>query len=98
MARIIYNDEIYDGSTAKVVNVIGAEQVKVQAIGTGTYSIKGRLNSDCPFDVICAIKASDFAKKSSITDSSVYNADVSGYAQITVEASGVDKVIAVLVG
>lgn len=97
-SRRISNVDIYDGTEAKIIDVINAEQVKTQAVGVGTYTIMGRLDANCPFDTICAIKASDFAKKSSITDTSVYNADVSGYAQITVEASGVDKIVAVLIG
>ena len=98
MTRIITNTEIYDGTSPVVLDVLGGEQVKVQSVGTGTYTLKGRLSSNAQFDTICAIKVSDFSKKSEITDTAVYSADVSGYSQITVTASGVDKVIAVIIG
>lgn len=97
MTRIIESTTIYDG-TAKVLNVNGAEQCKIQGIGSGAYTLKGRLSSDMPFDAICAIKASDFAKKAEITDESVWTVDISGYSQITVEASGYNKIYVTLVG
>lgn len=98
MTRILWNDEIYDGTTAKVVDVVGAEQIKVQAVGTGTYTVKGRLNSNAQFDTICAIKVSDFSTKSTISDTAIYTGDVSGYSQVTVDASGFDSITAALIG
>lgn len=98
MTRILWNDEIYDGTTAQVVDVVGAEQCKIQGVGSGSYTLKGRLSTTASFDTICTIKVSDFSKKSEITDTAVYSADVSGYSQVTVEASGLDSITAVLIG
>lgn len=97
MTRIIDSTTIYDG-TAKVLNVSGGEQVKIQGVGSGTYTLKGRLSADCAFDGIACLKASDLAKKTEVTDDSVYCADVSGYAQITVEADSFDKIYVTIIG
>lgn len=98
MTRIINSVAIYDGDESHIVDVCNGEQVKMQAVGSGTYTLKGRLVSDCDFDTICAIKSSDFNKSSTISDNSVWCADVSGYSQITVEADGVDKVYVTIIG
>lgn len=98
MTRIIDSTIIFDGSSAKILNVSGGEQVKIQGVGSGSYTLKGRLSSDCSFDAIAAIKASDFSKKTEIVDDSVWCADVSGYSQITVEADSFDKIYVTIVG
>lgn len=98
MARIIDAEYIYEDGKAKVLNVMGGEQAKIQAVGSGTYTLKGRLSPDCEFDDIAAIKASDFIKSSTIEDESVWCADISGYAQVTVEAFDVDKVYITIIG
>lgn len=98
MTRIIDAVTIYDGKTAKIVDVVGGEQVKIQAKGSGTYTLKGRLNPAYDFDDIAAIKSSDFNKTTTISDNSVWCADVSGYSQITVEADSVDEVFATIIG
>ena len=97
MTRIIDSTIIYDG-TPVVLNVNGGEQVKMQGIGVGTYTLRGRLSSDCSFDDIAAIKSSDFSKKTNITDSSVWCADVSGYSQITVNAEGFERIYVTIIG
>ena len=94
----ISSDYVYENGKAKVVDVIRGEQAKIQAIGSGTYSLKGRLSADCDFDDIALIKASDFVKSSTISDNSVWVADISGYSQITVEADGVDKIYMTIIG
>lgn len=98
MTRIINATTIYDGKTAKIVDVVGGEQAKVQAKGSGTFTLKGRLSPDYDFDDIAAIKASDFNKTTIISDNSVWCADISGYSQITVEADSVDEVYVTIIG
>lgn len=98
MTKIIDSTVIYDGTTAQVLNVANGEQAKIQGVGSGTYTLKGRLSSDCAFDAICAIKASDFSKKTTVTDDAVWCADVSGYTQITVEADSFDKIYITIIG
>ena len=90
--------EIFNGSEAKVLKIATDEQVKFQAVGEGTYTIKGKLQPDCEWDDICAIKAADYSTNSMIDDNGVWIADASGYYEITVEASGFDKIYAVTVG
>ena len=98
MAKVIANKDIYDGKDAFVLDVVNGEQVKIQGVGSGSYTLKGRLSPDCAFDSVCAIKVSDFSKKTEITDDSIWSADVSGFAQITVEAESFDKIVAVIIG
>ena len=97
MTRIIDSTIIYDG-TPVILNVNGGEQVKMQGVGAGTYTLRGRLSSECSFDDIAAIKSSDFSKKTNKTDSSVWCADVSGYSQITVNAEGFEKIYVTIIG
>lgn len=98
MTRNIYSKVIFENGTAEVLETYGAEQIKIQGIGSGTYTIKGRLSSDCAWDTICAIKASDFSKGGTIIDTSVWMADVSGYSHVTVNASGYTKIYATVLG
>lgn len=97
MAKILNSTIIYDG-TARIIDVCGGEQVKIQGVGSGTYTLKGRLSSDNSFDAIAAIKSSDFSKRTQITDDSVYCADVSGYSQITVTATSFEKIYVTIIG
>lgn len=98
MTRNIYSKVIFENGTAEVLETYGAEQIKIQGIGSGTYTIKGRLSADCAWDTICAIKASDFSKGSAVNDTSVWIADVSGYSHVTVSASGYTKIYATVLG
>lgn len=98
MTRNIYSKVIFENGTAEVLETYGAEQIKIQGIGSGSYAIKGRLSSDCEWDTICAIKASDFSKGATIVDNAIWIADVSGYSHITVEASGYTKIYATILG
>lgn len=98
MTRNIYSKVIFENGTAEVLETYGAEQIKIQGIGSGTYTIKGRLSSDCEWDTVCAIKASDFSKGTVITDTNIWIADVSGYSHITVEASEFTKIYATTIG
>ena len=98
MTRIINSTVIFNGTNPTILYVNGGEQVKIQGVGIGTYTLKGRLSSDCAFDEVCAIKASDFSTAKEITDGSVYNADVAGYYQITVEAAGFEKIYVTIIG
>ena len=98
MTRIINSTIIYDGTTAKIVDVSGGEQAKIQGVGSGTYTLRGRLSSECAFDDIATIKASDFSKKTEVSDDMVYCADVSGYSQITVDADSFDKIYVTIIG
>ena len=97
MTRIIDSTIIYDG-TPVILNVNGGEQVKMQGVGAGTYTLRGRLSSECSFDDIAAIKSSDFSKKTNITDSSVWCSDLSGYSQIIVNAEGFEKIYVTIIG
>ena len=89
---------IFDGTESKVIEINQDEQIKIQGVGSGTYTIKGRLSSDCEWDTVCAIKASDFSKGTAISDTNIWIADVSGYSHITVEASGFTKIYATTIG
>lgn len=97
MTRIIDSTTIYDGTPA-ILDVNGGEQVKIQGVGSGTYTLRGRLSADCSFDDIAAIKSSDFTKRTEISDDSVWCADVSGYSQITVTADGFEKIYITIIG
>jgi hypothetical protein len=97
MTRIITSEMLYDAEP-KVIDVVGGESVKMQAVGDGVFTLKGRLSNECEWDTICAIKASSFSKSSSIADTSVWFADVSGYSSITVENEGFTKIYATIIG
>lgn len=98
MTRNIYSKVIFENGTAEVLETYGAEQIKIQGIGSGSYALKGRLSADCAWDSICVIKASDLSQNTTVSDTSVWVADISGYAHITVEASGFTKIYATVLG
>lgn len=89
---------VFDGKEAKTIEISEGELVKVQGVGSGTCTIKGKLFEDCEWDNICAIKTSDFSKGTTISDTGVWVADISGYSYITVEASGYTKVYMTILG
>ena len=98
MTRILTNKAIYDGTKAIIISTSGAEQIKLQAIGSGSYEIQGRIDPSCEFRTISAIKASDLSKGDTISDTEIWMADVSGICQVTVDATGFDKIMAVTLG
>lgn len=98
MTRIIDSDMIFDGTEAKILSVNGGESVKIQGVGDGVYTLKGRLSNECEWDTICMVKASSFSKSSAVADTSVWFADVSGYTAITVENEGFTKIYATILG
>lgn len=87
---------IYDGGESKIISVSSGEQVKLQAIGSGSATLRGRLNSECNWDSIALLKGNDFSKSDSINSTEVYMADCSGYTEITIEASGFVKIYATI--
>lgn len=94
----INSDFIYADSEAKIFEVMRGEQVKLQAQGSGTYTLKGRLSADCDWDEICTLKASSLSTTRDMSDTAVYTADVTGYSHITVDVTGFDKVYATIIG
>lgn len=98
MANVVTSELIYDGETAKELYVYDAEQIKLQAKGTvGTFVLKGKLAHSTSYDNIRLIKANDFSNRTTVTDTSVYIGDVSGYSYITVEVTGFTEVYASLI-
>lgn len=98
MTTSIYSNTIYKNNKANVIETYGADQIKIQGIGSGTYTIKGRLSKNCEWDTVCAIKASDYSKGSIITDASIWIADIAGYSHVTVDASGFTEIYATILG
>lgn len=94
----ISSDYIYADSEAKILDVIRGEQVKLQAQGSGTYTLKGRLSAECDWDEICTLKASSLSTTRDMSDTAVYTADITGYSHITVAVNGFDKVYATVIG
>lgn len=96
MASVVTSELIYDG-TAKELYVYDAEQIKLQAKGTGTFVLKGKLAQSTAYDSIRLIKANDFSNRTTVTDTSVYIGDISGYSYVTVEVTGFTEVFASLI-
>ena len=87
------NGNLYENGKAFELKVgIGAD-FKVQASGTGSFQVVGKLTQNGAEKVLSLVNLSDFSTAETIATEDVYAGDVSGYYSVTVKnVDGVSKI------
>lgn len=87
------NGYLYDnGNTNEITVGIGTD-LKVQAIGTGSFQVVGKLFKDGTEKVLKMVSLSDFSTLSTIATDDIYAGDVSGFYSVSVKnVSGFTKI------
>lgn len=93
MAYCATNGNLYENGKAFELKVgIGAD-FKVQASGTGSFQVVGKLTQNGAEKVLNLVNLSDFSTAETIATEDVYAGDVSGYYSVTVKnVDGVSKI------
>lgn len=93
----VQSGSLYDGSsTVELKNLTGWD-VRIQATGTGSCKVVGKLTANGEAKVLSLVRMSDFAVVDTITDNEIYATDASGLYSISASnASGFTKVFATI--
>lgn len=93
MAYCATNGNLYENGKAFELKVgIGAD-FKVQASGTGSFQVVGKLTQNGAEKVLSLVNLSDFSTAETIATEDIYAGDVSGYYSVTVKnVDGVSKI------
>ena len=97
MAISIINGDLYNnGRTSEMKVGIGAD-LKVQATGSGSFKVVGKLTQNGTEKVLSLVNLSDFSAATTITTADVYAGDVSGLYSISVtNVTGFTKIFATI--
>lgn len=97
MAMSIINGDLYNnGRTSEMKVGIGAD-LKVQATGSGSFQVVGKLTQNGAEKILDLINLGDFSTATTITTSDIYAGDVSGLYSISVKnVTGFTKIYATI--
>lgn len=91
------NGNLYENSAINEIKVGRGADLRVQAVGSGSFQIIGKLTANGTPKVLDMIKLSTFETTPTITDNDIYAGDVTGFYSISVQnVSGVDKIFATI--
>lgn len=92
----VQSGSLYDGSAIELKNLTGWD-VRIQATGTGSCKVVGKLTANGEAKVLSLVRMSDFAVVDTITDNEIYATDASGLYSISASnASGFTNVFAMI--
>ena len=97
MAISIINGDLYNnGKTSEMKVGIGAD-LKVQATGSGSFQVVGKLTQNGTEKVLKLVSLGDYSTATAITTTDIYAGDVSGMYSITVRnVTGFTKIFATI--
>ena len=97
MAISIINGDLYNNGRASEMKVgIGAD-LKVQATGSGSFQVVGKLTQNGTEKVLKLVSLGDYSTAITITTTDIYAGDVSGMYSITVRnVTGFTKIFATI--
>ena len=97
MAISIINGDLYNnGKTSEMKVGIGAD-LKVQATGSGSFQVVGKLTQNGTEKVLKLVSLGDYSTATTITTSDIYAGDVSGMYSIAVRnVTGFTKIFATI--
>lgn len=88
----LYSDGVV--KEIKIANATGSD-IRIQASGTGSCKVVGKLTANGEAKVLDLVRMSDFAITDTITDNEIYATDATGMYSISlVNASGFTNVYA----
>ena len=97
MAMSIINGDLYNNGRISEMKVgIGAD-LKVQATGSGSFQVVGKLTQNGTEKILDLVNLGDFSTATTITTSDIYAGDVSGMYSISVKnVTGFTKIYATI--
>lgn len=99
MAYCTVNGNLYDNGITAEIKVGQGTDLKIQATGTGSCQITGKLTSNGAEEIMPMIKVAGdtFSVTTTITDNGIYTTDVSNlYSVSATSVSGFTKIYATI--
>lgn len=92
MSTHVLNGYIYENGEAKEINFLSGNTVTIQAVGTGTYELFGKMRGGAYTEI--SLIDSEFNLVDKGEDQNLYTADVDGLSYITVKNvdGNIDKI------
>lgn len=85
MAYCAINGSLYENNKVNEIKVgIGAD-LKVQAKGSGSFQLVGKLTQNGTEKILKLVNLSDFSTADTITTEDIFAGDVSGFYSVTVK-------------
>lgn len=90
---------LYDGTNIEEIEVRYGTDMSVQAVGSGTYKVMGKLASDMNYTELTGVAiGNDFPAATEIKDEQIYTYDISTLSYVTVSGvTGFTKIKAIVV-
>ena len=93
MANCITNGNLYENGKANEIKVAIGSDIKVQAKGTGSFQLVGKLTQGGAEKVLKLVDLSDFSTVTAVKTEDIYAGDVTGFYSVTVQnVSGFEKI------
>lgn len=99
MAYCTVNGNLYDSGTITEIKVGQGTDLKIQATGTGSCQITGKLTSNGTEKILPMVKVAGgtFSVATTITDECIYDTDISNLYSVSVtNVSGFTKIYATI--
>ena len=91
----VNSGDLFINGEIKELSVNNGTDLKIQAVGSGSYKLVGKLTKDSEYSTITVVGLNGLPVKDSIDDSDIYVADVSGLYSVSVsDVSGFEKIYA----
>ena len=89
----VTNGDLYINGATTEMRVTNSSDIRIQASGTGSCKLVGKLKANDEYQVLATVRLSDFAICTTIEDNAIYAADATGLYAITVQdVTGFDRV------
>ena len=93
MANCIANGNLYENGKANEIKVNTGANIKIQAKGTGTFQLVGKLIEGNDKKTLMLVDLSDFSTVATVDSENIYAGDVSGLDSVTVQnVNGFEKI------
>lgn len=93
MANCITNGNLYENGKANEIKVAIGSDIKVQAKGTGSFQLVGKLTQGGTEKVLKLVDLSDFSTVTTVNSEDIFAGDVTGFYSVTVKnVTGFEKI------
>ena len=93
MANCITSGNLYENGKANEIKVAIGSDIKVQAKGTGSFQLVGKLTQSGAEKVLELVDLSDFSTVTTVKTEDIYAGDVTGFYSVTVKnVTGFEKI------
>ena len=89
----VTNGDLYMNGVATEMRVVNSSDIRIQASGTGSCKLVGKLTANGEYKVLATVRLKDFTICESIKDNEIYAADATGLHSVTLQdVTGFDRV------